>query len=70
MTDKTLRIGDLSGYDWGNINHAYNLYKATKTYNEFLDAVQAGYPDAEVRDYEIMWIAFNRVEEYYADYAE
>ena len=32
-------IGDLSGYDWGNINWAFDKYNTTKTLTEFISAV-------------------------------
>lgn len=54
-------IGYLSGYDWGNVNWAFNKYDTTKTLSEYLDSMKADYVDVDLRDAEIMWQAFDMV---------
>ena len=54
-----LRPGGGTDYDWGNMNWALARYQETGTLDEFMSKVKAGYPTANVRDYELMWQAFD-----------
>ena len=54
-----LTPGDGTGYDWGNLNYALARYLATKTLTEFLAKVKFDYPDANPRDFELIWQAFD-----------
>ncbi len=51
--------GNGTGYDWGNLNWALGRYNDTKTLTEFLAKVKLDYPNADPRDYELMWQAFD-----------
>ena len=48
-------------YDFGNINWAYGIYNAEKTQHEYLSKIKEKYPDANLRDFAIMWQSFDLV---------
>jgi hypothetical protein len=54
-----LTPGNGTDYDWGNMNWALARYNETKTLTEFIVKVKLDYPNADPRDYELMWQAFD-----------
>ena len=52
---------DVSGYNLAEINFAFEIYKESATSFEFVRKIKAQYKYASVRDYMLMWQAFNMV---------